>query len=992
MSCPIAHASRPGSLSPSPPLQAPRFILNSDDFVVNNNNFGPLRRGSVDDCTASSMSLDTDGMTAQRGPVSDDAVDTWRNALDENIRKIFANLRTDMEHMERNVKIAENEVFRKEEEAFIQRQDELEVACIIKRHAQELQGMKEVQERLIEERKQRRLAKKVQREVTREAKSRHIRLRQQMAIQRTADHAKVSLAEHRVAFDASLQHLERKQARQYKQLEEAQERYLRDERSMIELETRQLRPELREEVMRDFGYRMNNQAVVVYVVSQEQDKKRTDQLREVHQLEIKQRKERFDAENNAIEERTHLLLNQVFKVDELELIQRKALAVEKDRIDEAKSTVKSMSLVAQHNAELKRLMQHQKVHLRQQHKIHKARMQLKRKKWHETMTHLLQGHEESNSQILNGHSLSAPHSPATMTRTGSDASIAESDMGRRAGMCVNSDMLTAQREATAEAAEIDAQLARLLNEEKSLSQRNIDKLNEELAQKIKQHQEDQQRMKKEHELALRALDDSIQASLGELDLQHETEMRSLMRTHEAELAEIVAVQKREAQLEANIRANERSMMVERRTLSSILDTVVDGVINIDTNGHIKRFNAAAEGIFGWTSAEVLNKNVSLLMPAEFGTNHDQYILNYLTTGVKKVLGKGKRVRGMKKDGTEFPIWLSVSEVREEDLHMFTGIVRDLTVQAAAEEAARAESARKQHEMEALIHQLNDERNKSASLVQQILPERIATMLLTEGFVPPTTYDNATILYTDICGFTEICSGSSPFDIIAMLNELYSKFDNIICKYDAYKVETIGDSYMCASGIPTPNGDAHYGEIATLALHLLKAITTVRIQHRPDVQLRMRLGIHSGPAVAGVVGRKMPRYCLFGDTALHASKMESTGTPMKIQISEQTYLGLQRLGGFRCEARGSDNARRNHVPGKTYYLLSKDGFDPVVDGNSASQSASGDHSDDESDGANKGSEGASNALRTSLLGATSRPQTLNVPRVVVGKGGTGSIVQ
>ena len=104
----------------------------------------------------------------------------------------------------------------------------------------------------------------------------------------------------------------------------------------------------------------------------------------------------------------------------------------------------------------------------------------------------------------------------------------------------------------------------------------------------------------------------------------------------------------------------------------------------------------------------------------------------------------------------------------------------------------------------------------------------------------------------------------------MLNLVYLKrfalaFDSVISSYDVYKVETIGDAYMCISGLPNRNGLTHAAEIGSMALDILNVVTTIPIRHMPDQILRVRAGVHSGSVMGGVVGIKMPRYCLFGDT-------------------------------------------------------------------------------------------------------------------------------
>ncbi|XP_057267164.1 retinal guanylyl cyclase 1-like, partial [Pezoporus wallicus] len=118
------------------------------------------------------------------------------------------------------------------------------------------------------------------------------------------------------------------------------------------------------------------------------------------------------------------------------------------------------------------------------------------------------------------------------------------------------------------------------------------------------------------------------------------------------------------------------------------------------------------------------------------------------------------------------------------------------------------------------------------------------------------------------------------------------------------VETIGDAYMVASGLPKRNGNRHAGEIANMALDILSSVGTFKMRHMPEVPVRIRIGLHSGPCVAGVVGLTMPRYCLFGDTVNTASRMESTGLPYRIHVNARTVAILHALQeGFKLDIRG-----------------------------------------------------------------------------------------
>ncbi|XP_076096388.1 atrial natriuretic peptide receptor 1-like [Mytilus galloprovincialis] len=197
----------------------------------------------------------------------------------------------------------------------------------------------------------------------------------------------------------------------------------------------------------------------------------------------------------------------------------------------------------------------------------------------------------------------------------------------------------------------------------------------------------------------------------------------------------------------------------------------------------------------------------------------------------------------------------------------------------------------------------DEKRKSEELLYQVLPRSVAEKLRDGRPVNPEAFDCVTIYFSDIVGFTDISSQSTPFQIVDLLNDLYNCFDEIIDRHDVYKVETIGDAYMVVSGLPVLNGIKHVKEIAQMALSIRDSVECFRIPHNPNKSLQCRIGIHSGSVCAGVVGRKMPRYCLFGDTVNTASRMESNGEAMKIHISEATKMLLGNFSEFDVKCRG-----------------------------------------------------------------------------------------
>ncbi|CAD5235065.1 unnamed protein product [Bursaphelenchus xylophilus] len=201
-------------------------------------------------------------------------------------------------------------------------------------------------------------------------------------------------------------------------------------------------------------------------------------------------------------------------------------------------------------------------------------------------------------------------------------------------------------------------------------------------------------------------------------------------------------------------------------------------------------------------------------------------------------------------------------------------------------------------------QLQIEQKRSDEILQELLPRSVITELKLGKTVAPKLYKSATIMYSDIVGFTSLCSESQPMEVVNLLNGMFTAFDNVIGQQKCYKVETIGDAYMVASGVPEKLRNEHVKEIAYTALKQRQFLFGYEIPHRPGQRLHCRWGFNSGSVFTGVVGVTAPRYCVFGGTVTLAAKMENSGQPDKIQMTlKSQQLLTERYPEFRTTSRG-----------------------------------------------------------------------------------------
>ncbi|TAE13096.1 MAG: hypothetical protein EAZ95_11580 [Bacteroidetes bacterium] len=211
------------------------------------------------------------------------------------------------------------------------------------------------------------------------------------------------------------------------------------------------------------------------------------------------------------------------------------------------------------------------------------------------------------------------------------------------------------------------------------------------------------------------------------------------------------------------------------------------------------------------------------------------------------------------------------------------------------------------ELNHTLQLVETERQKSDSLLLNILPEEVAQELKEKGFSVPKQYELITVLFTDFKGFTHISEKISPTEVIENLNTCFLAFDEICDKYNLEKIKTIGDAYMCAGGVPIANKTNPVDVVsAGLAMQAWMKNWAIEKHQKGEETWELRLGIHSGAVVAGVVGKNKFAYDVWGDTVNLASRMESSGEVGKVNISETTYELVKHR--FACTFRGKIEAK------------------------------------------------------------------------------------
>ena len=204
-------------------------------------------------------------------------------------------------------------------------------------------------------------------------------------------------------------------------------------------------------------------------------------------------------------------------------------------------------------------------------------------------------------------------------------------------------------------------------------------------------------------------------------------------------------------------------------------------------------------------------------------------------------------------------------------------------------SACLEKKRLRDQEQAYSQELAEEKEKSERLLLNILPQAIAERLKQGETTIADSFSDVTVMFADLVGFTKLSTHLSPAELVELLNQIFSAFDELADSYGLEKIKTIGDAYMVVGGLPTPS-DNHAEAIAEMAIDIQAAIAKMRT--KSDRPLSIRIGINTGPVEAGVIGTKKFTYDLWGDTVNVASRMESLGVAGGIQVTVATYERLR----------------------------------------------------------------------------------------------------
>lgn len=343
---------------------------------------------------------------------------------------------------------------------------------------------------------------------------------------------------------------------------------------------------------------------------------------------------------------------------------------------------------------------------------------------------------------------------------------------------------------------------------------------------------------------------------------------------------------------------EKARQIAELNYRSIFENSTVGIFKASTNGQFLSVNPSMARLYGYDSPEAMIAAVEDIGRQIYVQPKRREELTVYLGRFDKITDAESEV--LRQDGSRFWISEDIWRVFDEEgqLLYYEGIVHDI-------------SERRQMEDE-----LRQQRQQADRLLVNILPYRIAQRLKSGSRTIAESLDHVSVLFADLVDFTAASTEMSPRQLVKLLNEVFSMFDQLAEFYHLEKIKTIGDAYMVAGGLPTPQGN-HDAAIAQFAIDIRDAIQRFP---RPDGQgFKIRIGISTGPVVAGVIGKRKFAYDLWGDTVNLASRMEATGEPQRIQVTPELYEKLKDQ--FLFEPRGHVTVKGRGSMA-TYWLLGR----------------------------------------------------------------------
>jgi PAS domain S-box-containing protein len=351
------------------------------------------------------------------------------------------------------------------------------------------------------------------------------------------------------------------------------------------------------------------------------------------------------------------------------------------------------------------------------------------------------------------------------------------------------------------------------------------------------------------------------------------------RNKEGEITHFIAIKNDITQR----KANEEKM----RQLSRAVEQSGSTIVITDLEGNIIFTNPAFSKITGYSFQEAIGKNTKILNSGRHNTEFYRNLWDTISSGN---VWQGEMIN-RKKNGELYWEAATISPVQNEkgETTHYLAIKEDISERKAIEKA------------------LIKEQEKTDALLKNILPEKVVREIKETGKAKPVLLESISILFTDFKNFTSTAEELSPDELVKLIDYYFTSFDQIVEKHHLEKLKTIGDSYMCASGLPDPDPE-HATNITNAALDMLNFVNVAKTERRKKglAYWDIRIGISSGSVVAGVVGKKKYAYDIWGDAVVMAARMEQSGEVNKINISQSTYDIIKN--DFICQYRGKVAAK------------------------------------------------------------------------------------